>query len=125
MAARLQFAEDRLHDLLVAQFGGADKIVDREIELLGKNPPVRSQFIAISLRLFSFFQRGLLDLLAVFIQSRQEKHVVAEAAVRARDDIRDDLLVGVAEMRLAVYVVNRGRDVIPFRHFGVNLPEEA
>jgi len=35
----------------------------------------------------------------------------------ARDDVGNDLLVGMAEMRLAVDVINRGGDVKPFAHY--------
>jgi hypothetical protein len=53
----------------------------------------------------------------VLIEAGQKKNFLSQAAVRSRDHVRDDLFVGVAEMRLAVDVINRGGDVKPFAHY--------
>ena len=60
----------------------------------------------------------LLDLLAVFIEAGQEKNLLTQAAPRPRDDVGDDFLVGMAEVRLAVDVINGGGDVKLFVHQG-------
>ena len=59
--------------------------------------------------------RGL-DLLAVLIQPGQKKHLLPQAATRTRNDVRDNLLVRVPEVRLAVDVINGRGDVKRFAH---------
>ena len=73
--------------------------------------PVRRQRVAIILRIFSFRLRRLLHFLAVLVEAGQKKNLLPEAAPGAGDDVGDDLLVGVAEVRLAVDVINRRGDV--------------
>ena len=52
----------------------------------------------------------------MLVEAGQEKYFLAETAPRAGDDVGDDLLIGVAEMRLAIHVINRRGDVKPFAH---------
>src|SRR5271154_2461825 len=52
----------------------------------------------------------------MLIKAGQKKNFLSEAAPRSRDDVGHDFLVGVAEMRLAVDVINRSGDVKPFAH---------
>jgi len=59
----------------------------------------------------------------VLIHASQKKNIVAQAALGPGDDIGYDLFVGVAEMRLAVDVVNRCCDVKPFAHALPNLAD--
>jgi len=56
----------------------------------------------------------------VLVQAGQEKNLLTQAAPGARDDVGNDLLVGVAEVRLPVDVINCGGDVKPFAHYGNN-----
>ena len=100
-----------------AGIGGADKIVVGQLQFFGERPPVRRQFVTILLRRFALGDSRLLNLLAVFIQTGQEKNIQAETAARPRDDVGDDFLVGMAEVRLAVDVVNGGGDVKLFVHY--------
>jgi hypothetical protein len=59
---------------------------------------------------------GLLDLLAMLIQAREEVRRMAEQALAPGDDVGEDLLVGVAQVRGAVGVVDRGGQVELTRH---------
>jgi hypothetical protein len=59
---------------------------------------------------------GLPDFLAVFIEAGEKKNFLTEAASRPRDDVGDDFFVGMAEVWLAIDVINRGGDVKPFAH---------
>jgi hypothetical protein len=52
----------------------------------------------------------------VLIQAGQEKDFLTEAAPGAGDDVCNDFLIGMAEVRPAVDVINRGRDVKRFGH---------
>ena len=100
----------------MARFRGADKVVVGKIQFFGERLPDGGQLVAVGLRLFPVVQGGLLDFLAVFIEAGQKKNLLAQAAASAGDDVRDDFLVGVAEVRLAVHVINRGRQVKAFAH---------
>ena len=95
---------------------GADEIIVGQPEPGGEGHPVRGQLIAILLRHFVLGESSLLDFLAVLVEAGEEENFFAEQPVRARDDVGDDLLVGVAEVRLAVEVINGGRDVEQFVH---------
>ena len=54
---------------------------------------------------------GALDFLAVLVGAGEEEGVVAEEAVAAGEDVRDDGRVGVADVRARVDVVDRGGEV--------------
>ena len=101
----------------MARFGRTDEIVVGQFQFFCKRFPIRCQLVAISLRSFAFSECGLLDFLSVFVEAGEKKNLLAEAAARTRADIRNDFFVGVAEMRLAVHVINRGRDKKAFAHF--------
>ena len=53
----------------------------------------------------------LLDLLAVLVGAGQEEHVVAVQPLEPRHHVGRDRGVGVADMRRAVHVIDRGGDV--------------
>ena len=55
--------------------------------------------------------RGLDHLLAVLVGAGQEEHVLAVEPLKARQRIGRDRLIGVADMRHAVRIGDRGRDV--------------
>ena len=112
----MELREDGLDNFLVARLRGADEVVVREAELGDEGLPAHGQLIAIGLRGFAVGLRGLLDLLPVFIETGEEEDLLAQRATAPGDDIRDDLLVGMAEVRLTVHVINRGRDVETFAH---------
>src|SRR5258707_10858487 len=52
----------------------------------------------------------------MLVQASEKKYVLPKAAAHARDDIGEHHLVSVAEMRLAIDVVDGGRDVKAFAH---------
>ena len=56
--------------------------------------------------------RGLHHLLAVLVGAGQEEHVLAVEPLKARQRIGRDRLIGVADMRHAVRIGDRGRDVV-------------
>jgi len=100
----------------VARLRRAHKIIIGELQFLCESLPVHRKFIAIVLRRFALRKSNLLHLLAVLVQTRQEKYLLAEAPPRPGDDVCSDLFIGMAEVRLAVDVINRGGDVKPFAH---------
>ena len=54
---------------------------------------------------------GLRDLLPVLVEAREKLHVVAAHATIPRDDVGADLLVRVTDVRIAVRVVDGGRQI--------------
>ena len=95
---------------------GADEIIIRQLQFFHEGLPVGGESIAVFLRILFLGLRGLLDFLTVLVQTGQKENFLTKAPPRPRDDVGNDLLVGVAEMRLAVDVINRGGDVKPFAH---------
>ena len=79
-----------------------------------RRSPMARNFDAISstnaFARFAFAGRRLLDLEAVLVGAGQEEHVVAVDALEARDRVRGDHLVGVADMRRPVRIGDRRRD---------------
>ena len=52
----------------------------------------------------------------MFIEAGQEKNLLPETPARARNHVGDDFLVSVAEVRLAVQIIDGGRDVKALTH---------
>jgi len=124
-ALRVQAGEDGLNDLLMAGLGGADEIVVGKVQFCGEGLPDGGQFVAIDARGFAFGQCGLLDLLPVLVQAGQEIGVRPQAAPRPGDNVGDDLLVSVAQVRPAVHVINRRCNVKPLAHLPPLWPTEC
>src|ERR1051326_4775828 len=110
MTFLVQTGEDSLNDLLVPWLSGADEIVVGQLELCGEALPDGGQFITILLRLLAFGESSLLHFLAVLIQTGQKENFQAKTAAGTRNNIGHDLLVSVAEVRLAIDIVNGGRE---------------
>ena len=110
----VQLAEDLLHLLLVVGVGGADELVVGNVH----HVPDRADLVGDAVdELLGRLAGGgglLLDLLAVLVRARLEAHVVALVALEPRDRVREDDLVGVADVRLARSVGDRRGDVIRF-----------
>ncbi len=92
-------------------FRGADEIVVRGVEQLAH----LAELVGIALRqLFrrnAFRPRCLLHLLAVFVGAGQKENIHSIQALKACHGIRRNQLVGMADMRLAVRIGDRGGDV--------------
>ena len=116
MSGGVELGQNRLHEFLVARVGRADKIVNGQFQFLRERFPIRRQLVAVNLRTFALGDRGLLHFLAVFIEAGQKKNFLSQTAARPRNHVGHDLLVRMAEMRLAVHVINRRCDVKPFAH---------
>ena len=72
--------------------------------------------VDMGLRIDAGVVRRLLDLLAVLIGAGQEEHVVAVQPLEPRHDIGRDRGVGVTDMRRAIHIIDRGRDVEGWFH---------
>ena len=115
-SSNLEFGQDGLNELLVPGAGSADKIVVGEFELLRKRLPIGGETVAVILGRFAIGLRGLLYFLAVFVETGKIENFLPETATGAGNHVSDDLLVGVAEVRLAIDIINGGGDVKRFAH---------
>ena len=96
----------------MALLGGADEVVVRAVQPLDHGLEARHVAVEqLRAAVSPSLRRGLLDLLAVLVGAGEEIDVVAVEPHEAGDGVGRDRLVGVADMRRAVRVGNRGGDV--------------
>ncbi len=97
---------------MVTGFGGADEIVVRAFELFHHG--LEARYVALDQlpRRQVLLGRRLQHLDAVLVGAGEEEHVAAVEPVKASDGIGSDRFIGVADMRRAVRVGDRGGDVI-------------
>ena len=113
---------DRDRRLVVPLLGGADEIVVRAIHPLDHGAEARHVAIQQFARGQPFSRGGLLDLLAVLVGAGEKVNVVAVEPHETRDRVGRDRFIGVADMRHAVGIGNRGRDVIAGAFAGIVAP---
>ena len=103
--------DQRLHAGLVVRLGGANELIVRNAESGPDRLKARRDFIGEGLRRHAILRRGLLHLLAMFVHADQQMHVVAALATIARDHIGADLLERVAQMWIAIRVIDGGGQI--------------
>ena len=96
---------------MMTLFRGMDEVVIRAIHPLHHRLEARHVAIQQLARRQLLFGRCLLDFLAVFVGAGEEVDVIAIEPHKARDGIRGDRLIGMANMRRAIRIGDRGRDV--------------
>ena len=101
---------DLLAGAMVVRLGGADEAVVRDVERSSISWNRSALRVASSGRQLLGFG-GLLHLQAVLVGAGEEEHVLAVEPLEARDRVGGDRLVGVADVRHAVGIGDRGRDV--------------
>ena len=104
--------DQRANARRVLRVGRANELVVRDAEPSPHRLKALGERVDERLRRRGPCLGGLLDLLAVLVHPDQEMHVVAEQAPIPGDGVRADLLVRVAEMRVAVRVVDRGGEEV-------------
>ena len=111
VAIRCHPLPDFLDRAMMLLLGGADEAIEGDIQplihLLEPRGIARRQFHRRQVLLL----RGLDHLQAVLVGAGQEEHVLAVEPLKARQRIGRDRLIGVADMRRAVRIGDRGRDV--------------
>ncbi len=118
-----QPANDLLHRGFVPGLGRADKIIVADADFLPESLEDRDHCVGKDVRLDILSGRGFDDLDPVLIGAGEKKRLPAIQAVEAGHGIRGDRGVRMAEVRLAVGIVNRRRDVKRLGH-GENLSIE-
>ena len=103
--------QELLDDLLMPRFGRADVVVVRDVQVSQHALEDRGDLIDEHLRLDAALQGRLLDLLAMLVESGDEVDWAAAHAHVPGDHVGEDFLVGMAEVRRAVGVVDGRGDV--------------
>ena len=109
-------APERLHSLLVARGRGADEIVVGETHAIPERAKLGGDFIGELLRRFVGGLGGAFDFLSVLVGAGQEPGIIAQHAMTAGDGVASDGRVSMADVRMRVDVIDRGRDVELFGH---------
>jgi hypothetical protein len=102
---------DGLAGALVPRFGGANELIVRGAQRLHHGPKDRRVAVGKLDRGQALLLGGLLHLKAVLVRSGEEEHALAVEPLEAGQRVGGDHRVGVADMRLAVRIENRRRDV--------------
>ena len=97
---------------MVARLGGADEIVVRALELFHHGLEARHVALDQLPRRQVLLGRRLQHFDAVLVGAGEKEHVAAVEPLKAGDGVGGDRLIGVADMRRAVRIRNRGGDVI-------------
>src|SRR5262249_27803822 len=97
---------------LVSRLRGADEIVERHVQPGPCAPEHLLHLIAVGERIEPFLLRLLEHVLRMVVVPHQEPRVEPAEALVARDHVGAHLLVGRAEVRLAVDVVDGGGEEI-------------
>ena len=96
--------------------GGADKFIVSDVEKRPDFFEPRDQRIDKLNGRYTRFSGFLFHFLPVFVRSREEKHVLAEHLVIAREGIADDGRITMSDMPVAARVINRRGDIVFFFH---------
>ncbi len=95
----------------MAVFGGADEVVVGAVHPLDHRLEARHVALDQFACRQTFTRGGLLDLLPVLVGAGQKKDVIPVEPLEARDRVGRDRLIGVADMRHAIRIGNRGGDI--------------
>ena len=106
-----ELLQELLHDLLVTRFGRTDIIVVRYVKIAEHALKDRGNLVDEDLGFNATLEGGLLDLLAVLVKTGEKVHLTAAHAHMARDHVGEDFLIGVAEVRRTVGIVDGRGDV--------------
>jgi len=120
----MQPAQDGLHDPFVPRLGSADEVVIGQVELSGYLFPDCSHFVTPGLRALAGAQCACCTFCPAH-PGQSEKKPPHPGCGGPGDDIGNDFFVGVAEMRLAVDVVNGCRDENRFPMRGLTVEEQG
>ncbi len=90
----------------------------RNIQYVCHLKEIRRHFVREGARLHAPAARGLDHLEAVLVGARLEEDVAALTALEARDRVGGDHLIGMADVRPPVGIMDRGGEVIGLGHAG-------
>ncbi len=106
---------DQAHQLLdrrlVARLGRPDEVVVGDVEEIPGLAEHALHPVAVRQRIEPFFPGLAIDVLGVLVVPHDEEGLETRQPLVARDRVRRDLLVGGAQVRTAVHVVDRRRQI--------------
>ena len=108
LALALELGEDGADAGLVALVDGFGPAVVLDVEFLPQIGEFQGRALDEGFGRDAFLLRRLLDFLAVLVDAGEEKHLVAAQTTVAGDHVGKHLFIGVADVRGAVGVVDRG-----------------
>ena len=111
VAVVIDFLEELLDEAHVLRVGGAHEVVVLDIQFRPEIPEVRAYLVDKFLRAPALLRRGLGNLVTVLVGAGEEAHILAPQLVKTGKGVADDRGIGMAEMRVGVDVINRGRDI--------------
>ena len=114
-----------MDDRLVPRLGSADVVVVGDVEDFAEVLEFLGLPVAENRRLDALATRALLHLLPVLVEPRQKVGRDSAHALVADDDVAQNLLVGVPEVRGAVGIVDCGSEVEIFVHKKTDLKRLA
>jgi len=110
--AVVQLLEHGLHDALVALVRGGGPAVVAHVQLVPEGCEMLGDAVDKLLRAESGLVGAFLHLLAVLVDAGEEVHLTAVLALEAGHHVSENLLIGVADVRRRVRVVDGGGDVV-------------
>ena len=117
----LEIAQDFLHTVFVAGICSGSPTIVLNSQPLPERNKTLCHHIGIFLRLHARGFRLLLNFLPVLVYTRQQKHLFTTHSVPASQNICQNLLIGMPDMRGAVRVINCCCNV---EHSGCNVSTE-
>ena len=112
----IETAEDFLNGFDMGFVGCADEVVIACVHQIPDPADFARNAVHIRLRGDPLLFGVIFNLLPVLVRSRAEKDVLAERTLIARNGVRHNHLVGIAEVRLARSIRNRGCQIVAFFH---------
>ena len=112
---------ERQDAALVALLGGADEVVELDVEALPERPELGRDLVAVLDLGNPLLAGDALDVLAVLVGARQEEGVVPREPARPRHHVGGDGRVRVPHVGDVVHVVDRRREEVA-RHQPSDLP---
>src|SRR5690606_33816631 len=107
---------DRLAGAVMLVLGGPNETIVRNTKFIEQLAKIAGHFIRKLAGSDAKIPRLLGHLQPMLVGSCLKAHVAAAQALETREDVRGDRLVGVADVRATVRIMNRGGEVIGLSH---------
>ncbi len=113
---------DSLAGLVMPLLRGADIVIVGAVQHVGHLPKCSRIAVCKLPRRDAFLARALQHLDAVFVRTGQKENILAIQSLKTRHGIGRDKFIRMADVRLSVWISDRGSDVIFFTaHYGPGL----
>ena len=117
VAIGFHLAPQRLARRMVTGFGRSDEAIVGDVQQVEQIAEIAAHLIGQSARGLALLLRLARHLQAVFVSAGLEAHLAPLQALEPGDNVCSHRLVGVADMRLAVRIVDCGGDIVRVSHW--------